>query len=137
VHGSLPAADVPEALRRELRAVADQRWPSPWREALDVALRDGLIFATPIVQYWPVRLVRGRVVIVGDAAHAASPMVGGGFRQGLYDTAALVDAFDHGGDRDGPGLLTRYEPRRLFAAQTHVERSQSAGAAYLARQDRC
>ena len=92
VYGSLAAKDVPESLRDELSAVAEQRWPPPWREALEEALRRGLVFATPVVQYRPDQLMRGRVVIVGDAAHAASPMVGGGFRQGLYDAAALAAA---------------------------------------------
>ena len=96
VHGSLAAADVPAPLRKELEVVASQRWPTPWREALQIALRRSLVFATPVVEYWPEHLVRGRVALAGDAAHAASPMVGGGFRQGLYDVAALAVGFDSG-----------------------------------------
>ena len=136
VQGSLAAADVPEALRGELRAVADQRWPSPWREALDVALRDGLVFATPIVQYWPPRLIRDRVAIAGDAAHAASPMVGGGFRHGLLDAAALTGDFEHDPDGGVAGVLGRYEHQRLTAAQAHVRRSEAASASYLSRRNR-
>jgi hypothetical protein len=67
--------------------VAGKRWPRPGREALDVALEESHLFATPLAQYWPDRLVRDRVVLLGDTAHAASPMVGGGFRHGLYDAA--------------------------------------------------
>jgi 2-polyprenyl-6-methoxyphenol hydroxylase-like FAD-dependent oxidoreductase len=55
------------------------------------------VFGTPIVHYKPSRLVVGRVALAGDAAHAASPMVGGGFRQGLYDVRALTQAMTAAG----------------------------------------
>jgi 2-polyprenyl-6-methoxyphenol hydroxylase-like FAD-dependent oxidoreductase len=135
VYGSLAAEDVPKALRDELSAVAGQRWPSPWREALEQALRRGLVFATPVVQYRPDQLVRGRVVIVGDAAHAASPMVGGGFRQGLYDAAGLATAFESKG-LPLVEVLNQYQARRLGPAQAHVEHSEAASAHYLSRQGR-
>jgi len=135
VYGSLAPKDVPESLRDELSAVAEQRWPPPWREALEESLRRGLVFATPVVQYRPDQLVRGRVVIVGDAAHAASPMVGGGFRQGLYDAAALAAAFESGG-LPPVEVLDRYEAQRLGPAQVHVEHSEAASAHYLSRQGR-
>jgi 2-polyprenyl-6-methoxyphenol hydroxylase-like FAD-dependent oxidoreductase len=134
VHGTLAAADVPAPLRRELEIVASQRWPTPWREALQIALRRSLVFATPVVQYMPDRLVRGRVALAGDAAHAASPMVGGGFRQGLYDVAVLVTAFRGGGVP--LDVLSGYEQQRLPAARSHVERSEAASARYLERQPR-
>ncbi len=135
VYGSLATKDVPESLRDELSAVAEQRWPPPWREALEEALRRGLVFGTPVVQYRPDRLVRGRVVIVGDAAHAASPMVGGGFRQGLYDAAALAAALERGG-LPPVEALKRYEGERLGPAQAHGERSEAASAHYLSREGR-
>jgi 2-polyprenyl-6-methoxyphenol hydroxylase-like FAD-dependent oxidoreductase len=134
VHGSLPAAAVPAELREELRIVAAQRWPSPWREALGVALEESHLFATPVAEYWPDRLVRERVLLLGDAAHAASPMVGGGFRQGLYDTAALSAEFERGGAL--PDVLDRYQWQRLGPAQAHVTRSMTASASYLKRRGR-
>jgi 2-polyprenyl-6-methoxyphenol hydroxylase-like FAD-dependent oxidoreductase len=131
VHGSLAAADVPDELREELRIVSAQNWPTPWREAMDVALRDSLVFATPVAQYRPERLVKGRIALAGDAAHAASPMVGGGFRQGLYDAAALATAFQS--HADAALTLRLYERSRLREAQHHVERSIAASAEYLER----
>jgi 2-polyprenyl-6-methoxyphenol hydroxylase-like FAD-dependent oxidoreductase len=136
VHGTLGAHDVPEPLRRELEIVAGQRWPTPWREALELALRRSLVFATPVVQYWPDRLVHHRVALAGDAAHAASPMVGGGFRQGLYDVDALASRFEPGQGIDWGDLISAYQQDRLPSAQAHVERSQAASAQYLGRQDR-
>ncbi len=131
VHGSLAAADVPIELREELRIVSEQNWPTPWREAMDVALRDSLLFATPVAQYLPERLVNGRIALAGDAAHAASPMVGGGFRQGLYDAAALATALQS--RSDPAAALRRYEDSRLSDARAHVERSIAASANYLER----
>jgi 2-polyprenyl-6-methoxyphenol hydroxylase-like FAD-dependent oxidoreductase len=128
VHGTLAATDVPEPLRRELEMVAKQRWPTPWREALEIVLRRSLVFATPVVQYWPERLVRHRVALAGDAAHAASPMVGGGFRQGLYDVDALASSLQPGHPIDWAGLMAAYEQDRLLPARAHVERSQAASA---------
>jgi 2-polyprenyl-6-methoxyphenol hydroxylase-like FAD-dependent oxidoreductase len=130
VLGTLDSASVPAPLREELRAIAQARWPSPWREALQLALRDSAVFATPVVEYMPETLVRGSALLAGDAAHAATPMVGGGFRQGLHDVLALVDAWDQ-------DMLVevgaRYETARLLPARTHVRRSMAASAEYLAR----
>ena len=135
VHGSLAAADVPGPLRRELELVAGQRWPTPWREALEIALRRSLVFATPVVQYWPDRLVRSRVALAGDAAHAASPMVGGGFREGLYDVAVLAAGFQRDRAVGISDLLSGYERQRLPSVQAHVGRSRAASAQYLERQN--
>jgi 2-polyprenyl-6-methoxyphenol hydroxylase-like FAD-dependent oxidoreductase len=133
VHGSIAPGALPSDVRRRLADFAAARWPSPWREALTLALADGTVFGTPIVHYKPDRLAVGRAALAGDAAHAASPMVGGGFRQGLYDVQALVEAI--AGARspaDTPGALARYQHARLAAAIRHVTRSEQATAAYLA-----
>jgi 2-polyprenyl-6-methoxyphenol hydroxylase-like FAD-dependent oxidoreductase len=91
------------------------------------------VFGTPIVQYKPARLVTGRAALAGDAAHAASPMVGGGFRQGLYDVRALTQAMTAAeSPAEVPGALARYSQARLAAAIRHVTRSEQETAAYLA-----
>jgi salicylate hydroxylase len=85
------------------------------------------------VYYKPSRLVTGRVALAGDAAHAASPMVGGGFRQGLYDVRALTQAVTAVGSlAEVPGALARYQRARLAAAIQHVTRSEHETTAYLA-----
>lgn len=133
--GRFAADDVPEPVRRELEVAASQRWPTPWREALEIALRRALVFATPVVQYWPDQLYRGHVALAGDAAHAASPMVGGGFRQGLYDVAALSAAFEDDQMGDVARILESYQHQRLTSAQAHVEHSQAASRQYLDRRN--
>ena len=91
------------------------------------------MFGTPIVHYKPARLSAGRVALAGDAAHAASPMVGGGFRQGLYDVRALTQALTAAGSpAEVPERLARYQGARLAAAIRHVTRSEQETAAYLA-----
>jgi 2-polyprenyl-6-methoxyphenol hydroxylase-like FAD-dependent oxidoreductase len=133
VHGSLAPGALPGPVRQRLADFAAARWPSPWREALTLALDTGAVFGTPIVHYKPTRLIRGRTAVAGDAAHAASPMVGGGFRQGLYDVSALAQTMT-GRTAPGevPGALSRYEELRLSAAAQHVTVSERATAAYLA-----
>ena len=124
---------LPGPVRQRLADFAAARWPSPWREALSLALAGGTVFGTPIVHYRPTRLVTGRVALAGDAAHAASPMVGGGFRQGLQDVLALTRTLT--GVRSAaavPAALARYQDLRLRAAVAHVTNSEQETAAYLA-----
>jgi 2-polyprenyl-6-methoxyphenol hydroxylase-like FAD-dependent oxidoreductase len=78
-------------------------------------------------------MARGRVALAGDAAHAASPMVGGGFRQGLYDAATLSAAVEKGGVLVVQDVLDSYERQRLAPARAHVERSKEATEHYLER----
>jgi 2-polyprenyl-6-methoxyphenol hydroxylase-like FAD-dependent oxidoreductase len=133
VRGSLAPGVLPAGVRRRLAGFAAARWPSPWREALVLALEAGAVFGTPIVQYKPTRLAVGRTALAGDAAHAASPMVGGGFRQGLYDVRALARALHAVGSPDAiPAALASYEQARLAAAIRHVTASEQETAAYLA-----
>jgi 2-polyprenyl-6-methoxyphenol hydroxylase-like FAD-dependent oxidoreductase len=129
VLGSLSAGDLPDELSSELRGIAEQTWPSPWNEALGQALERRLVFGTPVAEYLPQRLVSGRVALVGDAAHAATPMVGGGFRQGLYDAAQLATALRSAADV--PSMLASHQAARLEPTVQHVLNSIRASRAYL------
>jgi 2-polyprenyl-6-methoxyphenol hydroxylase-like FAD-dependent oxidoreductase len=134
VRGSLAPGALPDSVRNRLAAYASASWPSPWREALGLALEAGAVFGTPIVHYRPTRLVNGRVALAGDAAHAASPMVGGGFREGLYDVRALSETMSGiTSPLEVAGALVRYQRRRLGPAVAHVSRSERATADYLAQ----
>jgi 2-polyprenyl-6-methoxyphenol hydroxylase-like FAD-dependent oxidoreductase len=133
IHGSLAPGTLPGDVRQRLADFAAASWPSPWREALAVALASGAVFGTPIIEYKPRRLAAGRIALAGDAAHAASPMVGGGFRQGLQDVLALTRTLT--GVRSAaavPAALARYQDLRLRAAVAHVTNSEQETAAYLA-----
>ncbi len=62
-------------------------------------------------------------------------MVGGGFREGLYDVAALAAEFQRDRAVGVSDLLSGYERQRLRSAQAHVGRSQAASTQYLERQN--
>jgi 2-polyprenyl-6-methoxyphenol hydroxylase-like FAD-dependent oxidoreductase len=137
IHGSLAPGTLPAPVRDRLAEFAEANWPSPWREALALAFGSGTVFGTPIVHYEPRRLARGRTALAGDSAHAASPMVGGGFRQGLYDVAALAQvATAMTSAAEIPGALVRYQELRMRPAAQHVAASERATAAYLAHATR-
>jgi 2-polyprenyl-6-methoxyphenol hydroxylase-like FAD-dependent oxidoreductase len=131
VRGSLKADDLPPEISDELHAVAAQMWPSPWADVLQVAFEQRLVFGTPVAEYLPRHLVGLRMALAGDAAHAASPMVGGGFAHGLYDAAQLADSVSSAPEV-GP-MLASYQGEQLGPARHHVIRSQRASRHYLDR----
>jgi 2-polyprenyl-6-methoxyphenol hydroxylase-like FAD-dependent oxidoreductase len=73
--------------------------------------------------------VAGRLGIVGDAAHVASPMVGAGFSSGLLDGAAFIDAVGRAGGsaaQAGTQALQRYDEIRLTPNRSRVLESLAA-----------
>jgi hypothetical protein len=84
-------------LRAELTAVATKRWRGSAREIIISAIEHRAIFGTPLAEYLPEQLVAGRLALVGDAAHVASPMVGAGFSSGLEDGITLIAAIGRSG----------------------------------------
>lgn len=54
---------------------------------------------------------RGRVVLLGDAAHATTPHLGQGAAQAIEDAVVLADEVAKGGDVDA--ALSQYETRRF------------------------
>lgn len=60
--------------------------------------------------------VRGRVVVIGNAAHTLHPIAGQGFNLGIRDVAALAEVIDAasaaGSDIGAPAVLATYEAWR-------------------------
>jgi 2-polyprenyl-6-methoxyphenol hydroxylase-like FAD-dependent oxidoreductase len=131
VRGSLQSSDISGEISEELRTIALQAWPSPWAETLRIAFDQRLVFGTPVAEYVPRRLVLDRIAISGDAAHAASPMVGGGFQQGLIDAYELARSFAE--SDDVTAMLSSYERVRLDAARQHAMGSQQESRRLLER----
>jgi 2-polyprenyl-6-methoxyphenol hydroxylase-like FAD-dependent oxidoreductase len=116
VMGSVLPAAVDDELRVELQAVAARRWRGAAREIITAAIEHNVIFGTPLAEYLPERLVAGRLALVGDAGHVASPMVGAGFASGLEDGAAFIAAVSGSGGtlgHAGDQALRLYDEERL------------------------
>ena len=123
VLGSVPPGAVDDELRAELLGLAATRWHGAAREIITSAIERKVIFGTPLAEYLPERLVAGRLGIVGDAAHVASPMVGAGFSSGLVDGAAFIDAVGRSGGtaaEAGARALQRYNEIRLAPNRSRV-----------------
>ncbi|WP_344247983.1 FAD-dependent monooxygenase [Isoptericola hypogeus] len=75
---------------------------------------------------------RGRVVLVGDAAHSCPPTVAQGAAQGLEDAAVLAELL-LAGDRVDDELLGRYTARREPRAREVVDASVQIGQWMLDR----
>lgn len=91
------------------------RWRVP--ELLDAACRDPELYFDSVSQIDMPRWHRGRIVLVGDAAHCASPLSGRGTSLALTGTWLLAEALDeHGGD--------------IAAALAQYERNQRPHVAY-------
>jgi 2-polyprenyl-6-methoxyphenol hydroxylase-like FAD-dependent oxidoreductase len=70
---------------------------------------------------------QGRVVLLGDAAHATTPGVGQGAAQAIEDAVVLADEIGDGDDL--PGALSRYEAMRRPRAALTLKLSRRADAA--------
>jgi 2-polyprenyl-6-methoxyphenol hydroxylase-like FAD-dependent oxidoreductase len=114
VRYSIVPSAVPDDLTDTLQNLARQLWPDPWRSAVQVALRAGRCFGTPIAEYVPTRLIAGCMTLIGDAAHVSSPMTGSGFHYALLDVLSLRQALAGvtGGEAVTPALA-QFERARL------------------------
>jgi 2-polyprenyl-6-methoxyphenol hydroxylase-like FAD-dependent oxidoreductase len=123
VMGSILPAAVDDELRAELLAVVTKRWRGAAREIITAAIEHKVIFGTPLAEYLPETLVTGRLGLVGDAAHVASPMVGAGFASGLEDGTAFIAAVSRSGGtvaQAGREALRLYDELRLAPNRSRV-----------------
>jgi 2-polyprenyl-6-methoxyphenol hydroxylase-like FAD-dependent oxidoreductase len=101
-------------------------WKFGW---LDVpALIDGAesIFEFPMVDRDPLPVwSRGRVTLLGDAAHPMFPIGSNGASQAILDARALADALAE--ERDVPAALARYEAQRRPATAAIVHSNRRHG----------
>lgn len=71
---------------------------------------------------------RGRVLLVGDAAHASTPFMGQGGAMAVEDGVVLGQMLDDG-FADVPALLTAFGERRLPVCRFVQDRSRAVGEA--------
>lgn len=125
VHHSLTASDLPEKTRNELTRQVSANWPEPWASAMLHALQTGNITGTPIKEYIPERLVKGRIALVGDAAHVPAPITASGFNASLKDAAELGICVTKGiKGRAATRALEKYESSRLNKVRQMVASGQ-------------
>ena len=126
VKHSLYAADIPEQTLKKLAEQAADRWPQPWLAATLYSIKTRNLIGIPITEYVPDNLVKGRIALVGDAAHVLTPITASGFNASLQDAAVLADCVSKG--IQGPGAietLLEYESHRLQKVRQLVQSGQS------------
>jgi 2-polyprenyl-6-methoxyphenol hydroxylase-like FAD-dependent oxidoreductase len=136
---NVPIGALPPTTLHWLAGQAGQLWPSPWRDALLASAQHRQVFAAVIHQHVPGRLVRGRLVVVGDAAHVASPVTGAGARTALADALALGDALRAQDNLTAAAIdahLAAYELARLPVARALVGDGARWGASLTAERRR-
>jgi 2-polyprenyl-6-methoxyphenol hydroxylase-like FAD-dependent oxidoreductase len=126
---SWSGVDVPADLIADLSRQA-RRWRSPWNHAITHTLGQRHFIGTPVAEYLPTRLARGRIALVGDAAHVVSPVTGAGFHNGLLDIEALIAALHVAPDVDVVAALQAYDHQRLPLARALVSQSQAWSSAF-------
>ena len=133
---SSPVVDVEEALAEARRIFGSRRDRAPEVLAVLDRATAGDTLAQRILEAPPARrLVHGRAVLVGDAAHAMTPNLGRGACEAMVDAFTLAGELSRPGvDVEGLGRATRrYEARRLPAALALPALSRTLMRAALAR----
>jgi 2-polyprenyl-6-methoxyphenol hydroxylase-like FAD-dependent oxidoreductase len=130
VQRSLRPEEFSPILISRLDRLAGELWHDPIGRIIRLTLGDGRTFATPVAEYLPTRLTRGRLVLVGDAAQLAAPTTGEGLVTGLEDAEALGDAV-RSERNGGPAALAVYEALRLGPARRLATASRTWSRSYL------
>lgn len=98
---------------------------APVREYLAAVECDRDIHCAPVEWLPDVTWRNGRVVLIGDAAHAMSPMMGQGGCMAIEDALVLADELRR--DRDIPAALAAFAARRRPRVDWAREQSQALG----------
>ncbi|MES2176349.1 MAG: FAD-dependent monooxygenase [Gemmatimonadota bacterium] len=94
--------------------------------ALIAATEPADIIHTDLFDFVPMRpWHRGRVVLIGDAAHATTPNLGQGGAQAIEDAWFLADRLAN--CADSRAAFTEFEARRVEKTRRIVERSRQMG----------
>jgi 2-polyprenyl-6-methoxyphenol hydroxylase-like FAD-dependent oxidoreductase len=123
--GNLADVGRPEPIVGRRRRLAEQfaGFGAPVREYL--AAVDGDVHCAPVEWLPGVAWGRGRVVLVGDAAHAMSPMMGQGGCMAIEDAVVLAEELRS--HVRVPTALTAFADRRRARVQWVRSRSEALG----------
>ncbi|WP_353940185.1 FAD-dependent oxidoreductase [Streptomyces sp. HUAS MG91] len=122
---SIPPDSYADEMRR-LTAGYGGQWPDITRNITDSSKINYTWFDRHLVEGpWH----RGRVVLIGDAAHCCPPTLAQGTAMSLEDASVLAELLTTRADGDGSldDLLTEFRARRLPRVRTVVEASVQLG----------
>jgi len=121
----IPASACSAGLQDDLRASIEPLWPAEIHEVIQRSLAIDAVTLHPVQELIVPRLVRSGAVLIGDAAHVASPITGSGVRTAMYDALILVRSLVDVQEIDA--ALASYESRRAPFANAVVEQGRSVG----------
>lgn len=119
VQYTLRGKDIPEEVLEQLSSRAGALWQQPSQAVIQRSIEKKTIVGTPISEYIPEKLVKGRMVILGDAAHVMTPMTGSGFNSSLDDASVLAESLRV--RKSIEEALTSYEIERLPISRYMVQ----------------
>ncbi|WOY89531.1 NAD(P)/FAD-dependent oxidoreductase [Ligilactobacillus murinus] len=125
---SLNGASFPNELKSELRKEANQYFPASYAKAVEIALENNFMVGTPVSEYVATKISRGLITLVGDAAHALTPMTANGFNTSLDDAAILAELTDK--YSTGSEIMAEFEKKRLPIIRMVVQAGQSFSRSY-------
>lgn len=132
VKHSLDPSSIPQIKKEELKNKAKKYFAEPFSTAVKVAFEKDYIVGTPISEYVADKLSKGRITLVGDAAHALTPMTANGFNSSLEDAATLGSLLldDANSEKSPDEILGIYEAERLPIVTKIVRGGQSFSRSY-------
>jgi len=118
----IPAEELPALMRSRLEIFGGEI-----AEVRDqIVDPEGVVFRPVDNILVPRPWYRGRVLLIGDAAHGTSPHAGQGAAQAVEDALVLTQELEGGGEIDA--VLERFMDRRFERCKAVVELSASIGA---------
>jgi 2-polyprenyl-6-methoxyphenol hydroxylase-like FAD-dependent oxidoreductase len=101
---------------------------------LEVAHVKGKITPQPLFEFKADRVTNGRLILIGDAAHMASPRTAAGAHTGILDAAGLLAALSaHPSDIDR--AIAAYAPDGVQRASDLYARSKEVSRPLVYRAD--
>ena len=92
---------------------------------LELCASKGKITPQPLYEFMADQVVKGRILMIGDAAHMASPRTAAGAHTGILDAVGLLDAFSrHAGAENIDEAIRAYAPGGLQRAKDLYRRSK-------------
>lgn len=126
-----PSRDRPVERPLETVLATCRTWPWPFPQLVSATEQPDIRCVPICARRPPLRWVKGRTILIGDAAHAMGPALGQGANQAITDAVILGECL--AGDGDIDGAVRRYERRRSIAANAMWWGSRAALAARATR----